>query len=92
MANTREMATSPPVQKADKAVTADTPALQIEVNGEARRVPRGTSVAALLDLLELRGRRVAVARNRRVVPRSAYTQQILENGDRFEILDAVGGG
>ena len=72
--------------------TADAPALRIEVNGEARRVPDGTSVAALLELLGLAGRRVAVARNRRVVPRSAYPRQTLENGDRFEILDAVGGG
>lgn len=72
--------------------TAHEPALRIEVNGETHRVPDGTSVAALLDFLGLGGRRVAVARNKLVVPRSAYPRQTLENGDRFEILEAVGGG
>jgi sulfur carrier protein len=62
------------------------------VNGEAREVPAGTSVQALLGLLGLEGRRVAVAVNRQVVPRSAYDGQRLAAGDRVEVLEAVGGG
>ena len=72
--------------------TAAAAVLQIEVNGETHRVPGGTCVSELLDFLGLGGQRVAVARNRSVVPRSAYPKQLLENGDRFEILEAVGGG
>lgn len=64
----------------------------ISVNGEATNVPRSCSVAGLLELLEIRGRRVAVAINRDVVPRSAFTRTQLASGDQIEILEAVGGG
>ena len=66
--------------------------LPVTVNGAAHEVPAGTSVHALLGLLGLEGRRVAVAVNRTVVPRSAYDTQRLAAGDRVEILEAVGGG
>ncbi len=46
----------------------------------------------LLDLLGVGERRVAVAVNRGVVPRSAYDTHPLAGGDRVEILEAVGGG
>jgi sulfur carrier protein len=62
------------------------------VNGEPHELPAGTSVRALLGLLGLEGRRVAVAVNRGVVPRSAYDTQRLAAGDRIEVLEAVGGG
>jgi sulfur carrier protein len=67
-------------------------ALAIRVNGEAHRVPAGCSVAALLERLALDRRRVAVAVNREVVPRSALATHTLATGDRVEILEAVGGG
>jgi len=66
--------------------------LAISVNGEPRHVPEGTTVRALLALLGLEGRRVAVAVNRTVVPRSAYESHRLAAGDRVEVLEAVGGG
>ncbi len=46
----------------------------------------------LLDLLGVGGRRVAVAVNRSVVPCSVYDTHPLADGDRVEILEAVGGG
>jgi sulfur carrier protein len=49
-------------------------------------------VAGLIELLGLTGRRVAVAINRDVVPRSAFGSRQLASGDRVEILEAVGGG
>lgn len=66
--------------------------LALTVNGTSHEVPAGTSVRALLGLLGLEGRRVAVAVNRTVVPRSAYDTQRLAAGDRVEVLEAVGGG
>jgi thiamine biosynthesis protein ThiS len=66
--------------------------LEILVNGAARVVPAGCTVAALLAELDVRGRRVAVARNREVVPRSRFALEALAAGDRVEILEAVGGG
>jgi sulfur carrier protein len=71
---------------------SDTAPLQILVNGNPRDVPSGTRVRELLDLLGVGGRRVAVAVNRSVVPRSAYDTHPLADGDRVEILEAVGGG
>jgi len=67
-------------------------ALSVLVNGEARSVPTGATVEALLGLLGVRGRRLAVAVNRSVVPRSRYDRVALAAGDRIEILEAVGGG
>lgn len=67
------------------------PPLQVQVNGEPRAVPAPGTVAALLEALAMR-RRVAVAVNREVVPRSAYGSFALSAGDRVEILEAVGGG
>lgn len=69
--------------------------LEVDVNGERRSVPEGCTVASLLGLLGLpgaEGRRVAVAVNRDVVPRSEFATHRLDAGDRIEILEAVGGG
>jgi sulfur carrier protein len=66
--------------------------LDLLVNGESRDVPAGCTVAGLIELLGLTGRRVAVAINRDVVPRSAFGSRQLASGDRVEILEAVGGG
>ena len=65
---------------------------RILVNGESREVPRGCTIEQLIALIELTGKRVAVARNRDVVPRSTYAEVALAEGDRVEILEAVGGG
>ena len=66
--------------------------LDLLVNGESRDVPAGCTVDGLVELLGLTGRRVAVAINRDVVPRSAFGSRRLASGDRVEILEAVGGG
>jgi sulfur carrier protein len=66
--------------------------MQIVVNGEAREVPSGTTLERLVDLLALERRRVAVAVNRSVVPRSDFGVRTVAAGDRVEILEAVGGG
>jgi len=66
--------------------------IAVHVNGRPRRLPEGCTVAALLDELGSRGRRVAVAVNRDVVPRSRHGEATLADGDRVEILEAVGGG
>ncbi|MBI5516765.1 MAG: sulfur carrier protein ThiS [Deltaproteobacteria bacterium] len=65
--------------------------MEVTVNGEARRVPRGTTVRALLDALGLRGM-VAVERNRDIVPRAEHATTTLAAGDALEIVHFVGGG
>jgi sulfur carrier protein len=64
----------------------------VTVNGEPLRAPAGSSVADLIARLGLDGRRVAVALGREVVPRSEHELRRLCEGDRIEILEAVGGG
>lgn len=68
------------------------PELCIEVNGGPQRLPDASSVADLIRALGLGGRRVAVAVNRDVVPRSRFPAHRLCDGDHVEILEAVGGG
>ncbi|MEC5398529.1 sulfur carrier protein ThiS [Uliginosibacterium sp. H1] len=66
--------------------------LQLQVNGEARQAPVGATVATLLDELSLTGKRVAVERNGDIVPRGLHAGTALADGDRLEIVVAVGGG
>jgi sulfur carrier protein len=66
--------------------------IALSVNGEPRQVPERCTVGELLRQLDLDGRRIAVAVNRHVVPRSEFAAQRLTEGDRIEILEAVGGG
>ncbi|HEY6864658.1 MAG TPA: sulfur carrier protein ThiS [Burkholderiales bacterium] len=66
--------------------------MQLSINGEPRRLAASASVSELLAALELAGKRVAVERNGEIVPRSRYEQTALADGDRLEIVVAVGGG
>ena len=66
--------------------------LALLVNGESRTVPLRCTVEGLLVHLALDRRRIAVAVNRDVVPRSRFATHPLSAGDRIEILEAVGGG
>jgi sulfur carrier protein len=66
--------------------------LELSVNGTTRTVPVDCTISGLLDGLGLTTRRVAVAVNRDVVPRSRFATRQLAAGDRVEILEATGGG
>jgi len=66
--------------------------IRITVNGNARSFERPIDVGALLAALQLAGRKVAVERNGEIVPRSAHGSTMVLDGDRLEIVVAVGGG
>ncbi|GAG31512.1 unnamed protein product [marine sediment metagenome] len=66
--------------------------MQIVVNGAARTVAAGQTVAELVTALQLEPRHVAVELNREVLPRSAYADQVLAEGDAIELVTLVGGG
>lgn len=68
------------------------PMIQIQLNGEARELPLGTTVAALIAQLGHAGRRVAVEVNREIVPKSRHAEHALANGDVVELVHALGGG
>lgn len=65
---------------------------EIVVNGSPRAIHAGTTVTALIAELGLADRRVAVERNREVVPRAQHADTVLAAGDRLEIVTFVGGG
>ncbi|HLZ52690.1 MAG TPA: sulfur carrier protein ThiS [Candidatus Acidoferrum sp.] len=67
-------------------------ALSIVVNGEKREAKPGTVVAELLSTLGLEAGRVAIERNLEILPRPAWAQTRVEAGDRYEIVQFVGGG
>jgi sulfur carrier protein len=50
------------------------------------------TVVQLLEQMALQGKRIAVERNGEIVPRSRFDQPLLKDGDRIEIVVAVGGG
>ena len=66
--------------------------LSVRVNGEDLRLPRGASVASLLDHLKVSTPRVAVERNREILPKASYSSTLVEEGDVFEVVEFVGGG
>jgi sulfur carrier protein len=66
--------------------------MQIIVNGNPTEVPEGTSMAELIERLELTGQRLAVEVNEELVPRSRFEIHRLAPGDRIEVIHAVGGG
>jgi len=65
---------------------------RIHINGEPRDLRLPCSVEGLLVVLNMQNRRVAVAVNRKITPRSDYAKIEIHEGDRIEILEAVGGG
>lgn len=65
--------------------------MRVTVNGELRSLPGSTTVEELLDR-EQAGSRLAIELNRQVVPRSEWSGRILADGDRIEIIHAIGGG
>jgi sulfur carrier protein len=66
--------------------------LEVTINGDSRQFGRALAVTELLDELALAGKRVAIEKNGEIVPRSRYADTRLANGDRLEIVVAVGGG
>lgn len=66
--------------------------MNITVNGESQSLESDASLAQLLTLLGLDGKRIAVEVNRDIVPRSDYGSFKLNDNDTIEIVNAIGGG
>ncbi len=66
--------------------------IELTVNGTAHRFEQALSCQQLLERLSLTGKRVALERNGEIVPRSCYSAEALADGDKVEIVVAVGGG
>ena len=66
--------------------------IRVVLNGAPRELPAPLTFAQLLDELALTGRRIAVERNGEIVPRSSFGAARIADGDRIEVVVAVGGG
>ncbi len=62
------------------------------VNGEERKLETAQSVEKLLLDIGLDPKKVAVERNREIVPKSQFDTVLLEDGDKLEIVHFIGGG
>ena len=66
--------------------------IKILLNGTPREVAADLSVGGLLDAEGYAQRKVAVEVNREIVPKSLHARRIVRDGDRIEIVHAIGGG
>jgi sulfur carrier protein len=65
---------------------------EIELNGAPHQIHDTQNVEELIAALSLAGKAVAVAINREIVPRSAWSQRQLQPADRVDVVRAIGGG
>ena len=66
--------------------------ISIIVNGEGRIAAPGVTVTQLLETLGIHGGRVAIERNWQILPRADWGETRVFDGDRYEIVQFVGGG
>jgi len=66
--------------------------IHITVNGDTQLYAQPLALSQLLQSMALAGKKIAVERNGEIVPRGAHGATLLADGDRLEIVVAVGGG
>lgn len=66
--------------------------MKLTINGEVQVLDPLPHLAALVTVLGLDSRKVAIERNLEIVPRSAYEQTPVADGDQIEIVHFIGGG
>ena len=66
--------------------------VEIVVNGERHETRKGSTVVDVLRELSLTAGRVAIERNLEILPRGSWAETEVANGDRYEIVQFVGGG
>ncbi|MFQ5329500.1 MAG: sulfur carrier protein ThiS [Thermodesulfobacteriota bacterium] len=64
----------------------------VVVNGEAREVQDGASLRDLLDELAIGTKGIAVELNREIIPKGRHATTVLQEGDKVEVIQMVGGG
>ena len=67
--------------------------MNISINGNVRQLEcELMTISALVMTLNLTGKRLAIEKNGEIVPRSQFDVVNLQDGDKLEIVGAVGGG
>jgi sulfur carrier protein len=66
--------------------------MQVIINGESHTLNDGIMLSALLIQLDISGKRIAVEINESIVPKSRHANTVIQQGDKIEIIHAIGGG
>lgn len=67
--------------------------MNIYINGNLKQLESdNVTILALIVMLNLTGKRLAIEKNGEIVPRSQFDSVIISDGDKLEIVGAVGGG
>jgi len=66
--------------------------MNIAINGEQRTLEDGLNLQQLVSILGLENKRLAIEVNKEIVPRSKHASYILNQDDKVEIVQAIGGG
>ena len=66
--------------------------MKIIVNGEEISLPKGSNIQDLITQLGYENKRIAIEINEAIIPKSKHLSHLLENLDRVEVINAVGGG
>jgi sulfur carrier protein len=66
--------------------------ISVCINGSPRTFAPATSIADLIAAMDLTGKRIAIECNGEIVPRGQFAQHRLNDGDKIEVVVAVGGG
>ena len=66
--------------------------MQVYLNGETREVANQSTLGDLVRELSLQPQRIAIELNHNVVRRNEWSETMLNDGDRIEIVHFVGGG
>jgi sulfur carrier protein len=66
--------------------------MQIQLNGEPKTLADQSTLADLVENLDLAGKRIAIEVNREIIPRSLHATHALQEGDAVEVVHAIGGG
>jgi len=66
--------------------------MRLIINGKEQTVADSLNLTRLIEQLGMKSDRVAVELNREIVPRPQWSETLLHDGDRLEIVHFVGGG
>lgn len=66
--------------------------MNVEINGINHTLEADISLQQLVSDMDLGNKRLAIEVNREIVPRSQYPRHIINDGDKIEIVQAIGGG
>ena len=66
--------------------------ISVNINGNQHSFEHPLSINELVAHLDLTGKRIAIECNNEIVPRSLFNQHLISDGDKIEVVVAVGGG